>query len=476
MSQFYMEHDNILLIKSVLIFHMTKKIKIGGATLEINVDFEAPSLFSFLDKLPVSDGDEVDGKIFFLQSPDRNISIKEGEKKLIVSGPDLDKLGDSLVEIMIIQVIFRFAHFVAQDKPFLLLHGSTVLWEDGKSIVFGDNGKNIGKTTAMVSVALKTKKFISDEFSFYDVEKNKIIGYDFLPIHLRKENIEIFNSQYKLNLGDKELINSSEINIENVDENNLSMVVYPEYSETKEPQVRKLLATESLENLQVLSFSHLAKLINPQMDRMSWLNQKDDGEVIDLTSLCKSLATDRKNFTTQILQKVSSYSIIYNNPSQIYDLVEKAVSQEKDSIVNHVSASAVVYFQNADSIDILLLKKKKGDWVLPKGHIDEGEEPGEAALREAKEEGGLQEGVVEDHLMDDSYSWSPDYGFSTHSKIVKFFLIKGISIQNNALGYEGFEESSLVPAEEAIKIATFDTQKEAIRKALDFIKKKNGTK
>ena len=47
-----------------------------------------------------------------------------------------------------------------------------------------------------------------------------------------------------------------------------------------------------------------------------------------------------------------------------------------------VSAGGVVLFGNA----ILLLRKFNGDWVLPKGKVEEGEKRQEAALREVLEE------------------------------------------------------------------------------------------
>ena len=46
-----------------------------------------------------------------------------------------------------------------------------------------------------------------------------------------------------------------------------------------------------------------------------------------------------------------------------------------------ISAGGVVLFGNA----ILLLRKFNGDWVLPKGRIEAGEQKKEAALREVLE-------------------------------------------------------------------------------------------
>ena len=50
-----------------------------------------------------------------------------------------------------------------------------------------------------------------------------------------------------------------------------------------------------------------------------------------------------------------------------------------------ISAGGVVLFGNA----ILLLRKFNGDWVLPKGRIEAGEQKKEAALREVLEETNL---------------------------------------------------------------------------------------
>ena len=46
-----------------------------------------------------------------------------------------------------------------------------------------------------------------------------------------------------------------------------------------------------------------------------------------------------------------------------------------------ISAGGVVLFGNA----ILMLRKLNGDWALPKGKVEEGENNEEAALREVSE-------------------------------------------------------------------------------------------
>ncbi len=66
------------------------------------------------------------------------------------------------------------------------------------------------------------------------------------------------------------------------------------------------------------------------------------------------------------------------------DSLEHPLDQEADSV--HVTGSAIVTGPRG----VLLLKHKRlGIWLQPGGHIDPGETPWEAALREAHEETGL---------------------------------------------------------------------------------------
>ena len=66
------------------------------------------------------------------------------------------------------------------------------------------------------------------------------------------------------------------------------------------------------------------------------------------------------------------------------DTLPEPLSQEADPV--HVTGSAIVVGPRG----VLLLKHKRlGIWLQPGGHIDDGETPWDAALREAAEETGL---------------------------------------------------------------------------------------
>jgi len=54
-------------------------------------------------------------------------------------------------------------------------------------------------------------------------------------------------------------------------------------------------------------------------------------------------------------------------------------------------AGGAVYRRHEDTIEYLLVAAKNApdEWVLPKGHVTAGEDPGAAALREVSEEAGI---------------------------------------------------------------------------------------
>lgn len=68
-----------------------------------------------------------------------------------------------------------------------------------------------------------------------------------------------------------------------------------------------------------------------------------------------------------------------------FDRLDDALDQALDPI--HVTGSAIVVGPRGA---LLLRHKRLGFWLQPGGHIDPGESPWEAALREAHEETGLQ--------------------------------------------------------------------------------------
>ncbi len=79
-----------------------------------------------------------------------------------------------------------------------------------------------------------------------------------------------------------------------------------------------------------------------------------------------------------------------------YDRLSDPFSEEADLV--HVTGSAIVI--GARGV-VLLKHKRLGLWLQPGGHVDAGETPWDGALREAREETGLEVAFVDiDEVLD----------------------------------------------------------------------------
>ena len=76
--------------------------------------------------------------------------------------------------------------------------------------------------------------------------------------------------------------------------------------------------------------------------------------------------------------------------------IKRFVSQRRPSIqevVRETTSGGIVFRRNEKTkkLEILLMQDAKNSWTIPKGHVEEGEEPKQTAEREIREETGLQE-------------------------------------------------------------------------------------
>jgi len=449
---------------------MIKYLQIGPATIKLQIFLRSKRMLNFLNQLPQKK-QKVDGILKLKKGKQRQINLNRKLKLLELVAPDIENLSNPFVKIGLLQGLFRFANFCTQDKPYLLLHGSTVAMDDNKSILFGDNGRNLGKTSVAVEFGLLSRKFIIDEFSFYDVENNQVFGYKWAPIHLREQLVKHLNSKHNFNFKTKVcLVKPSKLGFELPEENQLSMIIYPDYQPNKKARIKYLSKKKAYKNLEILSTSQLVKFLHPHFDRMSWFNQSDVDKIFDIREFCHRMAKKFSFYIEQVNQKVSSYEVAYNSLCQIPNLVKGAMKQERNRVIEHKSASAVIYLIEKGRIRIILLKKKDGPWVLPKGHIEEGESAEKAALREAGEEAGLRRGKIIKLLQKNFYTFKPKYGFAKHKKTVILYLVKADRITFKPMKYEGFEEVGAFDGEDAIKRAFYNSEKTAIKKALKIIK------
>lgn len=115
----------------------------------------------------------------------------------------------------------------------------------------------------------------------------------------------------------------------------------------------------------------------------------------------------------------------------------------------HRCAGGIVVRRNKDSVEFLLLKQIRTtgevQWVMPKGHIEKGETSEGAAIREVREETGVEELRLIASLGDQQFQYREEDGIQ-HEKVVSWYLVETPCASHLSLNIkEGFVESKWLP-------------------------------
>ena len=138
-------------------------------------------------------------------------------------------------------------------------------------------------------------------------------------------------------------------------------------------------------------------------------------------------------------------------------------------IAREYSAGAFVYMRRGGEIIFLLLEKNNGEYDLPKGHIEKGESAEQAAIREIKEETGIEAVLDRFFLMSTEYFFFN--GRKRIAKSVKFFLCEvhsdRVSISKEHKGYAWCDY------ETAMKKLKYKNLKALLATVMDYISRES---
>tara|TARA_B110000014_G_scaffold77116_1_gene52808 strand:- start:5256 stop:5678 length:423 start_codon:yes stop_codon:yes gene_type:complete len=117
---------------------------------------------------------------------------------------------------------------------------------------------------------------------------------------------------------------------------------------------------------------------------------------------------------------------------------------------------------------ILIVKNKRGDessdksfWGFPKGHLEEGEKPSEAAIREVYEETGFKVELLDDKPIAES-RYEIRLNDEIINKTVWFYEMKIVSAYQKEPDDE-ILEIAIVSYAEAIKLLTYKEDKKILK-------------
>lgn len=144
-------------------------------------------------------------------------------------------------------------------------------------------------------------------------------------------------------------------------------------------------------------------------------------------------------------------------------------------MIKEKSCGALIYRknkQNQDKYELLLIKHcSGGHWSFPKGHVESGENELETALREIKEETGLDV-----HLLE-GFRKSVEYFPKPHvKKQVVYFLGHPRADDTVRRQEEEISEYRWCSLDEADSYVTFRNDKNLIREAKMFLAVRNAQK
>lgn len=137
---------------------------------------------------------------------------------------------------------------------------------------------------------------------------------------------------------------------------------------------------------------------------------------------------------------------------------------------NQVSAGGVAFRKNQDQVEVaLILVGPKNRWQLPKGAVNPDEGTEQAALREVREEAGIQAEIIDLIERIDYWFYALRGGQRVRfHKFVYFYVMQYRSGDVNDHDHEVIE-ARWVEIDQAINLLAFESEKNMVRKSKEWI-------
>ena len=134
-----------------------------------------------------------------------------------------------------------------------------------------------------------------------------------------------------------------------------------------------------------------------------------------------------------------------------------------------VSAGGIVYRRTSDGGPrFLLIRDSYDNWGFPKGHLEDGESPAEAALRETAEETGLASLVLQGPIR--VIDWHFRFRGRHIHKYCHFFLFESPEGEPRPQADEGITDCRWRSLEEALETLSYDNARGVLKRAGEMVR------
>jgi 8-oxo-dGTP diphosphatase len=154
---------------------------------------------------------------------------------------------------------------------------------------------------------------------------------------------------------------------------------------------------------------------------------------------------------------------------------ETSTPESKVTTKDQISAGGVAFRYEGSDLQVAIVSVKPSlRWQLPKGIVDPGETPEFTAVREVREEAGIETEML--RLIETIEYWYQrvQYGQRIrYHKFVHFYLLRYQAGEVANHDHE-VEESRWVSIQEALELLEFKSERGVVEKAREILKKMEG--